>query len=155
MRIFPASLLLEGRRSFVRGCKRKRMIKPPICTPRPALYCTPCYAPVGLGAHTPPHRLALHYLLCLRRGDPRGRPPARAFLLSVGAGFYPARPALPRTPCQKTCHCEASARTGCGNPPPPLLPKKHTAACRKVFSTRCRTDFYVLYLPLRLLSFPR
>ena len=47
---------------------------------------------------------------------------------SVGAGFYPARPGIHRTPCKTPCHCEASAHTGCGNPhlpsPNPPLPKE-------------------------------
>ena len=46
---------------------------------------------------------------------------------SVGAGFYPARPGIHRTPCKTPCHCEVSAQTGRGNPhlpsPNPPLPK--------------------------------
>ena len=51
------------------------------------------------GRPCPPARKAP--LVTLRRGDPRGRPPA-----------------MHRTPW-KPCHCEVSAHTGRGNPQPP------------------------------------
>ena len=44
---------------------------------------------------------------------------------SVGAGFYPARPGIHRTPCKTPCHCEpVTDVTGRGNPhlPVPLAP---------------------------------
>ena len=63
---------------------------------------------VGGGRPCPPARKAL--LVTLRRGDPRGRPPA-----------------MHHTPW-KPCHCEVSAHTGRGNPhlssPKPPLPKE-------------------------------
>ena len=54
-----------------------------------------CHHSVGADSHIGP--LCTHLLLCFRRCDPRGRPPGHA-----------------PHPLQKSCHCEASAHTGCG-----------------------------------------
>ena len=94
-------------------------------SPTPRLHRTPCPAPVGRGALTPPHdthRTASQKLSlrgAQRRGNPSSpsRPPRNS--PCVGAGFYPARlyripiPRVgggvldaPHTPHLQPCHCE-------------------------------------------------
>ena len=48
-------------------------------------------------------------------------PPSPAIKLSVGADVSVRPPTTHRTSC-KRCHCEASAHTGCGHPPPSPRP---------------------------------
>ena len=107
----------------------------------PLLHRTPCYASVGatLAVARPLHSLqkpchcepvtdvtgvAIRPPRPIRRGRRPRRPAPQGFLLpSVGADAS-VRPSRPCTALHaKTCHCEASANTGCGNPyPRPLGP---------------------------------
>ena len=84
-----------------------------------------CTAPLVKGVIARPVRklvVAIRTPRPIRRGRRLRRPAPQGFLLpSVGADAS-VRPSRPCTALHaKTCHCEASANTGRGNPHPPSL----------------------------------